>query len=180
MMVRVAKQETIVKRLDKKDCRAAGAFCKDTTDWMYKKYLKGSYPKEGADFIGTTKTPEKLLERLKNPDFCDFIAVSDDGISGILLGTVYGKSGLAQIVWIAVDPDHQHEGIGVQLMIAAEEEFRRRGCHKIYLNTLPALVPALRLYMKFGLLPEGYLRKHWWGADFIVMSKWIGDYRRRG
>jgi GNAT superfamily N-acetyltransferase len=178
-MVRSSKQQTVVRRLGKRDCRAAGKFCMETSDWMYGKYLKGSFPKEGADFIGTTKTPEKLLERLKNPDFCDFVTISSDGTIGILLGTVYGKSGLAQVVWIAVDPDHQHEGVGVQLMIAAEEEFRRRGCHKIFLNTLPALVPAIRLYMKFGLLPEGYLRNHWWGADFIVMSKWIGKYKRR-
>ncbi len=176
-MVRSGKGETTVRRLKAKDCKDAGEFCKETTEWMYAKFLKGSYPKEGADFI--KKTPEKLKERLRNPDSCDFLAVSDDKISGILLGTVYGKSGLAQIVWIAVDPDHQHEGIGIQMMTAAEEEFRRRGCHKIYLNTLPALVPAIRLYMKFGLLPECYLRKHWWGADFLVMSKLIGKYKRR-
>lgn len=176
-MVKKDKQGTVVRHLEKKDCRAAADFCKATTDWMYKRYLKGSYPKEGADYIA--KSAARLLERLRNPDSCDLVAVSNDGISGILLGTVYGKSGLAQVVWIAVDPDHQHEGIGIQLMIAAEEEFRRRGCHKIYLNTLPALVPAIRLYMKFGLLPEGYLRNHWWGADFILMSKWIGKYRRR-
>jgi len=179
-MVGPGKQRTVVKRLEKKDCRAAGEFCKETTDWMYKKYLKGSYPKEGADFTTASNTAAKLSERLKNSDFCDFVAISDDGMSGILLGTIYGKSGLAQVVWIAVDPDHQHEGIGIRLMIAAEEEFRKRGCHKIYLNTLPALVPAIRLYMKFGLLPESYLRKHWWGADFIVMSKWIREYHRRG
>ncbi len=178
-MVRPNNQGTVVRRLEKKDCLAASDFCKETTDWMYKKYLKGSYPREGADFITLINSAAKLSERLTNTDCFDLVAISDDGISGILLGTVYGKSGLAEVVRIAVDPNHQHEGIGIRLMSAAEEEFRKRGCHKIYLYTLPALVPAIRLYMKFGLLPEGYLRNHWWGADFIVMSKWIGKYRRR-
>jgi ribosomal protein S18 acetylase RimI-like enzyme len=170
---------TIIRRLEKKDCRAAADFCAMTTAWMHRKYLRMSYPKEAAEFDVSIKTAAKLAERLKKPDDCDFLAVSDDGISGILLGMVFGKSGLAKVEWIAVDPDHQHEGIGIALMTAAEEEFLKRGCHKIYLNTLPALVPAIRLYMKFGLLPESYLRKHWWGADFILMSKWIGEYRRK-
>jgi len=33
--------------------------------------------------------------------------------------------------------------------------------------------------MKFGPLPETCLRKHWWGVDFLVMSKTIGEYRKR-
>ena len=170
---------TVVRNLDKKDCRAAGEFCRRTNYWMHGKFLKKSYPREAADFDASIKTAAKLSDRFRNPDSCDIIAVTDDEIGGILLGTVFGKSGLAKVEWIAVDPDHQHEGIGIQLMTAAEEEFRKRGCHKIYLNTLPALVPAIRLYMKFGLLPESYLRNHWWGADFMVMSKWIGKYKRR-
>jgi hypothetical protein len=61
-------------------------------------------------------------------------------------------------------------------MTAAEKMLRSEGCHKVSLNTLPVLMPAVRLAMKFGMLPEAYLREQWWGADFVIMSKWIGKY----
>ena len=168
-----------VRRMQKKDCKQAGEFCQYTMKWMYKKYLKGAYPKEALSFDIKTKSSTSLAKRFKDPNAYGFIALSNGKICGILLGMVFGKSGLGKISWIAVDPKHQHEGIGIRLMIATEGYLKRRGCHKVYLNTLAPLVPAIRLYMKFGLLPEAYLRDHWWGSDFIVMSKRLTDYKNR-
>ena len=178
-MSRSISPETVVRKLEKKDCNETARFCRTTNDWMYEKHLKGTYPREASEFDASMKTAKKLAERFKDPQNYGFVAVSGNRICGILLGMIYGKSGLAKINWIAVDPEHHHEGIGVKLMAAAEEHLRKKGCHKMFLNTLPPLIPAIRLYMKFGLLPEAYMRKHWWGTDFIVMSKWIGEYERR-
>jgi ribosomal protein S18 acetylase RimI-like enzyme len=171
--------ELVIRKMQKKDCAEAGKFCRNTMKWMHEKYLKGVYPKEAAEFDANMKSGAQLAKRLNDRQMFSFVALSDGTISGIVLGMTYGKSGLAKVNWIAVDPKHQHEGIGIRLMMATEEYLRGKGCHKIFLNTLPPLIPAIRLYMKFGLLPEAYLRKHWWGTDFIVMSKWIGDYSKR-
>jgi len=169
----------VIRKMQKKDSKKAGEFCQYTMMWMYKKYLRGAYPREALEFDAGMKSSASLEKRFKNPDAYGFVALSDGKICGIVLGMVFGNSGLGKINWISVDPKHQHEGIGIRLMMATEGYLRKRGCHKIYLNTLAPLVPAIRLYMKFGLLPEAYLRKHWWGSDFIVMSKHIAEYKKK-
>jgi len=146
--------------------------------WMYEKYEKGSYPKEASEFDARHYSSSNIRSWFSHPDFFGFVAEEDGQLCGIVLGNVYGKSGYGFINWMAVDPEHQHEGIGIRLMIATEEYLKKKKCHKIGLYTMPSLLPAVRLYMKFGLLPEAYLKQQWWGADFLLMSKWIGKYKK--
>ncbi|MBN1677399.1 MAG: GNAT family N-acetyltransferase [Candidatus Thermoplasmatota archaeon] len=167
-----------IRKLRKGDAKKAGQFRERNIAWMWKNYLMGVYPKEAYAFEVWHWSEASLMERLKDPEFFGIMAECEGEICGILAGMVYGKSGFAMVNWIAVAPEHQHEGIGIKLMSAMEEHVAKRGCHKVSLHTLPALVPAVRLYMKFGLLPEAFLRQQWWGADFILMSKWIGKYRK--
>lgn len=167
-----------VRELAKRDAKKAGEFCQKNIAWMWKNYLMGVYPEEAKVFEVWHWSEANLLKALKQPEFFGFMAECRGKICGIVLGMVHGKSGFAMVNWIAVDPEHQHEGIGIKLMMAMEEHVKKRGCHKVSLHTLPALVPAVRLYMKFGLLPEAFLRQQWWGADFIMMSKWIGKYSK--
>jgi len=35
------------------------------------------------------------------------------------------------------------------------------------------LKPAIRLYIKVGFVPEGFLRKHVYGMDIIIYSKFL-------
>lgn len=168
----------VVRELKEEDCEAASRFCARTMRWASEKYLKDVYPQEAVEYDIKAYSEAKLFERVKNPNMFALVAVVDSKICGIVTGTVHGEAGLARFNWIAVDPDHQHEGIGLRLLVAAEERLAKRGCHKICLYTVPALIPAMRLYMKFGLLPEAYIRKHWWGVDFLMMSKWIGTYKK--
>lgn len=177
-MVRGSRSGTTVRKLQKKDCEAAGKFCRTTIKWMYDKHLKGFYPIEAFERDWSTMKGANLAKWMKNPDSYGFTVLSNGRIWGIVLGRIYGKSGLAKISWIAVDPKHQNKGIGLKLLTATEDHLRKKGCHKMFLSTLTRLVPAIKLYMKFGLMPESYLRKHWWGMDFIVMSKWIGEYKK--
>jgi ribosomal protein S18 acetylase RimI-like enzyme len=161
-----------------RDCAEAGRFCEKTTRWMWERYLRRVYPKEASEFDARHKSAKELRDKLKDPNTLGLVALADGRICGIVLGLVYGKSGYGFINWIAVDPKHQHEGIGIRLMAAAEEHFKKRKCHKIGLHTIVELTPALRLYLKFGMTPESYMREQWWGADFVMMSKWLGHYRK--
>ncbi len=167
-----------IRRMKPSDCKAAGEFCERMMHWMGEKYLKDTYPREAMEFDIWNHSAKRLAEDVRDPDSFAFVALHKGEICGIVQGMIFGKSGLAKFTWVAVHPEHQHEGIGIRLMTASEEYLRKKGCHKIFLNTLPALMPAIKLYMKFGLLPDAYLRKHWWGVDFLLMSKWIGEYRR--
>jgi ribosomal protein S18 acetylase RimI-like enzyme len=177
-MAKKTEGAVLVRLLGRNDCKAAGKFCEKTLKWMQEKYLHGVYPEEGLRFDIWHHSAQNILKDLSDPDRFTLLAVKGEDICGIARGTVFGASGQAVLNYIAVDPDRQHEGIGMKLMIACEDLLAKRRCHKISLHTLPALIPAVRLYMKFGLLPEAYLRKAWWGADFLLMSKWIGDYKK--
>lgn len=167
-----------IRLFGEKDVSEAGKFCKRNIAWMWRNYLMGVYPKEANAFDMWHWSEDRLKTKLRDPEFFGLIAESEGRVCGIVLGKVYGKSGLARLNWIAVAPENQHEGVGIKLMAAMEEHVKKRGCHKITLYTLPSLVPAVRLYMKFGLLPEAFIRQQWWGVDFIMMSKWIGKYRK--
>ncbi|MFQ6089727.1 MAG: GNAT family N-acetyltransferase [Candidatus Methanofastidiosia archaeon] len=70
-------------------------------------------------------------------------------------------------------PRFQRNGIGSSLLDTVVRYCRKKGCHKISLNTLPVLRPALNFYLKKGFVPEAFLRKQWWKVDFIFMSKWL-------
>lgn len=174
----IKQPKVTIHKLTAKDAGEAGRFSKSMLNWMWTKYGKDWYPREGIDYDIWDWSPEKIKFRLEDPDFFGFIARSGQSICGIVVGSLFGRSGYAFISWLAVDPKHQHEGIGIRLMTATEEFLVKKECHKIGLYTLPSLVPAIRLHMKFGLLPEAFLRQQWWGADFIVMSKWIGTYKK--
>ncbi len=178
-MTGARKGAASIRKLTADDAADASDFFKRTMEWAWKNYLMGTYPREAVLFDIKHRSPERLAKDLREPDFYGFAAELRGDMCGLVLGRIFGKSGYAFIHWISVDPAHQHEGIGIRLMEAVEEHLRRKGCHKIGLNTLPALVPAVRLYMKFGLLPEAYLRQQWWGTDFLLMSKWIGKYKKQ-
>ncbi|MCK4439716.1 GNAT family N-acetyltransferase [Candidatus Bathyarchaeota archaeon] len=70
-------------------------------------------------------------------------------------------------------PTYQKDSIGKALLEKVIEHCRAEGCHKITLYTLPFLIPAINLYLKYGFVPEAYLHKEWWNVDFMKMSKWL-------
>lgn len=102
------------------------------------------------------------------------VAEKNKAIVGIAFGEVVGESGLARLGWIGVHPKHQRQGIGKALLNEFVKKCKQKGCHKVTLYTLPVLIPAMNLYLKYGFVPEAYLRKEWWKVDFIKMSLWLG------
>ena len=50
------------------------------------------------------------------------------------------------ILW--VHENHRHKGIGSKLLIEAEKEAIRRGCHHVHLDTMSWQAPEF--YKKFG------------------------------
>jgi GNAT superfamily N-acetyltransferase len=67
---------------------------------------------------------------------------------------------------MAVEPSYQGAGIGRRLLIAAIEEGRNAGAHRLYLETNHVLTPAIRLYESVGfkhidptrIIPSRYAR----------------------
>jgi len=125
------------------------------------------------EFDISINSPEHLKEKIANPQELLFVSEENETIVGIAFGKIVGESGLARLGWIGVRPEHQRQGIGKALLKEFIEHCRQKGCHKVTLNTLPVLIPAINLYLKCGFVPEAYLRREWWRVDFIRMSLWL-------
>lgn len=84
------------------------------------------------------------------------ILVAENG-AGTLLASVYtelrGKHGYVGM--LAVDPKHQHLGLGRRLMRAAEERFRAEGCDAVEITVLSLRPELLPIYRRFGFVETG-------------------------
>ena len=66
-------------------------------------------------------------------------------IAGILGGTYWGWMHI-DILW--VDEKHRKQGLGSKLLVAAEEEAKKRGCHSVHVDTMSWQAPEF--YKKHG------------------------------
>jgi len=139
---------------------------------------KDYYPRRALEFDINHNSPEMLKQRFADSQNFGFVAEENNILIATALGKTIGESGLASLGWIGVHPDYQRKGIGKALLQRVIEYCKARGHHKIILYTLPALVPAINLYLKCGFVPEAYLRKEWWKVDFIKMSLWLETEKR--
>jgi ribosomal protein S18 acetylase RimI-like enzyme len=114
---------------------------------------------------------KKLRERIENKNEILLIAVENHRIVGIALGREAG--GVCSLGFLAVTKECRGRGVGSRLLNRFIREGKKRRAHKIWLFTSPHLVPAIRLYIKNGFLPEGFLRKHTRGLDMIIYSKFL-------
>lgn len=82
-----------------------------------------------------------------NHELLNIVEYDDDKnvIAGLLGGTYWGWMHI-DILW--VDELHRGQGLGSKLLLAAEEEARRRGCHSVHVDTMSWQAPEF--YKKHG------------------------------
>lgn len=115
---------------------------------------------------------------LKHADLY-YVAIYEGKIVGYIIARVEKGSlpdidlGLiGHIVSIAVHPDYRKRGLGRFLMEKAEEELKRRGCRRVFLEVRVSNTPAIKLYqrlgyIKFRVIPHYYQD----GEDAYLMLK---------
>lgn len=155
-----------IKELQKRDRDKAAKF----VTRMMKLTMKDRVAKESLDHLISTAV-HTLDQAIKDPNQYCLLAVKDGEIVGIALGQVLG--GVGRIDWMAVEPKQRRRGIGKRLMGAVEGYMIGRGCHKMTLQAYNSHIPALGLYLNWGMVPEAALKQHLWGDDYVVMSKWL-------
>ncbi|MFW9944250.1 MAG: GNAT family N-acetyltransferase, partial [Candidatus Sifarchaeia archaeon] len=96
-------------------------------------------------------------------------------IEGKVVGTVGGirESRAMKVVSLAVRPSHQRKGIGCRLLLKLESIAMRLRCQKLFLFTAWPMIEAIRLYLSLGYRKEGYLRRHFYGEDMAIFSKYL-------
>ena len=172
----MSSSSIVIKELEKKDRERAAKFVRRMMRWTMKTYGKGGYSRESLDHHISTAI-RTLDLAIKDPNHYCILAIKDGEIIGIALGQVLG--GVGRIDWMAVAPERHRQGIGKKLMAAVERLMHGRGCHKMTLYAFNSYMPALGLYLEWGMVPEATLKEHLWGDDYIVMSKWLERRKQR-
>ena len=107
------------------------------------KYIRESLNQYNKERVGEDRhTPLNLIEYDEN----------GNAIGGILGGTYWGWMYI-DILW--VHENHRKKGIGTKLLLAAEKEALRRGCHHVHLDTMSWQAPEF--YKKHGYEVIGIL-----------------------
>ncbi|WP_125604858.1 GNAT family N-acetyltransferase [Lapidilactobacillus bayanensis] len=103
-----------------------------------------------------------------------FIALLDEQPVGIISFNPRPPFESMRFTWdigISIAQNHQHQGIGSQLMSALKKEAQTAGIHKISLNVLSSNPEAYQFYLKNGFVQEG--QRH---DEFYLNGQWVDDY----
>lgn len=97
---------------------------------------------------------------------------------GFLIGRVV--AGEAEVLTIAVAPDHRRKGLGRHLIAGFVQECHRRGAESAFLEVAADNVAAIALYSTAGFVPES-LRKAYYprpgsnAVDALILSLKLPD-----
>lgn len=97
---------------------------------------------------------------------CEIVA-SENGF--IVWRTVCDES---EIITVGVHPDARGAGIAIAMLGIMENEVKKNGANKIFLEVSHTNTPAIKLYEKCGFSPVGRRPKYYHdGTDAILMEK---------
>lgn len=170
------RSSVVIKELEKKDRQKAARFVGKMMRWTTANYSKEGHSEESLEHLISTAV-NTLDLAIRSPNHFCLLAFKGDEIIGIALGQVLG--GVGRIDWMAVSPESQRRGVGKRLMTTVEGYMLGKGCHKMTLQAYNSHIPALGLYLNWGMVPEATLKEHLWGDDYVVMSKWLEKRKGR-
>lgn len=86
-----------------------------------------------------------------------FVATDASAVLGFAAATLLldGQENRAELDSIAVHPGARRRGLGADLLRAVVSWSAHQGAHRLILEVRAGNAPALRLYSRFGFLPEG-------------------------
>lgn len=107
------------------------------------------------------------VEQVGEYGYEDFQLYARDGADQVV-GGMFGHSGMGWLYvdYLWLDDGQRGHGLGAQLLQAAEDEARRRGCHGVFLYTYSFQAPGFyrkQGYELMGVLedcPPGYQRHY--------------------
>lgn len=119
---------------------------------------RGDYSKKGwtteADLLGGIRTDEQALhEIIDDPQSVLLKYVLDNEI----VGCVHLRKDDDELYlgMLTVSPELQAKGIGKQLLVAAEDEARKRNCRAIYMTVISERKELIAWYERHGYVSTG-------------------------
>ena len=115
---------------------------------------------------------EKSVEAELEHDYSLWlVALEGEAVAGYIGSqSSYGE---ADMMNVAVSPDHRRKGIGEKLILALMEELKARECVSLALEVRASNAPAIALYEKLGFGQIG-LRKNYYRnpkEDALILRK---------
>ena len=99
------------------------------------------------------------------------VAMEGETLAGYIGSQIsYGE---ADMMNVAVHPDHRRKGIGEKLIVALMKELKERDCVSLALEVRASNAPAIALYEKLGFQQIG-LRKNYYRTpqeDALILKK---------
>lgn len=96
---------------------------------------------------------------------CDIIASQN----GFVVWRVVADE--AEIITIGVHPDARRGGIAAAMLVLAENDAKKRGATKMFLEVAESNRPARALYEHNGYVQVGIRPKYYDGIDAVLMEK---------
>lgn len=134
--------------------------------------LPTSWIEDEIERLHQTDVENTVRRVIEDPMRIALVAEDEEEMVGFAMGR-NDKSGLSWLSFMGVTATHRRRGIGRELVQKFMEESRLKGAYKVSLNTAPELEPAVKLYVSMGFVPEGFLRRHRYGVDLIIYSKFL-------
>ena len=161
----------IVRRADEGDI-SGYLECYEKVWKSFKGILPEQYVNDVLTIIKQPKFRDNAKTQLDSPDRLLLVAEEEGEVIGHAEGRL-NKGGYAWLGFMGVSPENRRKGIGKALLSDFICEAKSYGCTKVSLNTAPCLKPAIKLYTDMGFIPEGYMRNHMHGLDYIVFSYFV-------
>jgi ribosomal protein S18 acetylase RimI-like enzyme len=126
-----------------------------TTDTAFLKDIETGLEAHSAKTIGKNKTPVY------------FVVQDASGVKGGMKASYVGASFF--VSWLQVDESLRGQGWGKKLKAAAGEEARKRGCCKMFVDTLSFQAP--KFYEALGFRQCALIPGYYDGYDRIFFQK---------
>jgi len=137
-----------------------------------REWLPDSFVTPNISYIQRPEYLQNWQQMLLNKESIYLLAEENHENMGLATGRA-GENGVGMLSFLGVKKERRKGGIGSKLLSKFLEEAKKRNAHKVWLFTSPNLHHAIRLYVKMGFVPEGYMRRHSYGIDFIIYSKFL-------
>lgn len=156
----------------KEDIEGSIELSKIVREKTWEKYEKEVYPRKLLDEELKLYSYDTFLRFIGDENKYGFVAVENEKIVGLAIGKL-DTGGLSDLSWICAAIEEQGKGIGKKLISKVADYSKEKGCHKLFAYTTLHLDPTIQFYLSAGFMTEGYLKKHWYRIDFLIMSKWL-------
>ena len=132
---------------------------------LYKAFVEYRSLYTDKGFEATTPEREEIEERINKKAV--WVVLNSHTIAGTV--SVFPQKDQLYVRSLAVSPEARGKGIGEMLMEHVHEMAFASGCSCIKLTTTPFLLPAIKLYEKFGFEAQG--KDDLFGTPLIWMTK---------